>query len=100
MKLHFRTYGAGAPLMILHGMVGSSDNWHSISTKLGASHKVFAVDLRNHGQSPHSDEINYAVMAEDLRELISDQCVDRISIIGHSLGGKVAMQFALSWPEQ
>jgi len=100
MKLHFRAYGAGPPVMILHGLFGSSDNWHSISTKLGAQYKVFAVDLRNHGQSPRSDEISYGAMAADLGELINDQSVDRISIIGHSLGGKVAMQFALSWPEQ
>jgi esterase len=100
MRLHFRTYGAGEPVVIVHGLFGSLDNWHSINTKLGASHKVFAVDLRNHGQSPHSNEMSYASMAQDLRELMHEQRLDRISIMGHSLGGKVAMQFALSWPQQ
>lgn len=100
MKLHSRAYGdGGPPLVILHGLFGSSDNWHPISTKLGAKHKVFALDLRNHGHSPHSEEVNYEAMAADVREFLTDQGLERVSLIGHSLGGKVAMQFTLTWPE-
>jgi esterase len=100
MKLHFEVYGAGQPLFILHGLFGSLENWHSISTKLSETFRVYAVDLRNHGRSPHSPEMNYSVMAGDLKELIQGEALDRVSLMGHSLGGKVAMQFSLSFPDR
>jgi esterase len=104
MQLAFQQYGSGRPLLILHGLFGSSDNWQTISRALGERFHVFAVDLRNHGRSPHSAEMSYPLMAEDLRELILRRLAvqvqhPRICILGHSMGGKVAMQFALAFPD-
>jgi len=100
MKLHSKVLGSGRPVLILHGLFGSLDNWHSIGARLAESFRVYGVDLRNHGRSPHSPEMNYPLMAEDLRELISAGNLEKVSLIGHSMGGKVAMQFALSFQEQ
>ena len=100
MHLHFQSYGAGAPLIILHGLFGSLDNWHSISRRLGEHFQVLAVDQRNHGQSPHSAEMNYRVMAEDVSELMRAQHVEHAHVLGHSMGGKTAMQLALHSPEK
>jgi pimeloyl-ACP methyl ester carboxylesterase len=98
MRLHFRSYGHGEPLIILHGLFGSLENWHSISLKLSAHFQVFAVDQRNHGQSPHSPEMNYELMAGDLEEFITTHRLPPISLMGHSMGGKTAMQFAMLYP--
>jgi esterase len=100
MNLHFETVGDGPPLIILHGLLGSADNWRAMSRRLGAHYRVFAVDLRNHGRSPHSDVFDYDVMVADLREFIAQQALGRIMLLGHSMGGKVAMQFALDYPER
>ena len=100
MQLHFREYGDGPPLIILHGLFGSLDNWHPLSEQFAAHFHVYAIDLRNHGQSPHSDEMSYASMAEDLREFLDLRTLSSAIILGHSMGGKAAMQFALSYPEQ
>ena len=99
MKLNFRTVGQGIPLVILHGLFGSSDNWLSVAKKLENQYKVFLPDQRNHGGSPHSDEWNYRAMAEDLKEFMEDQQLERATIMGHSMGGKVAMYFAKMHPE-
>ncbi len=99
MQLNFHTYGTGFPIIILHGLFGSLDNWQTISRRLSEYFQVFAVDLRNHGRSPHSDVFNYKVMAEDLRELMQAQSLTRVHLLGHSMGGKTAMEFALSHPE-
>ncbi|HET7625440.1 MAG TPA: alpha/beta fold hydrolase [Verrucomicrobiae bacterium] len=98
MRLHFREYGRGEPLVILHGLFGSLDNWHFISTRLSEQFRVFALDLRNHGHSPHDDAMNYSAMSEDLLEFLREHSLPEANIMGHSLGGKVAMQFALSNP--
>ena len=95
MNLHCETVGEGPPLIILHGLLGCADNWRAMSRRLGALYRVFAVDLRNHGRSPHSDVFDYPAMAADLREFIAHQALGRIMLLGHSMGGKVAMQFAL-----
>src|SRR5437899_1940421 len=100
MQLNFQSYGTGLPIIILHGLFGSLDNWQPISRKLGESFHVFAVDQRNHGRSPHSDIFNYQVMAEDLREFMQAHNISRAHLLGHSMGGKTAMQFALVHPEQ
>jgi esterase len=100
MQLHFKTYGTGAPLIILHGLFGSLDNWHSITRRLGEHFQVLAVDQRNHGQSPHSAEMNYAAMAEDVIELMRAQHLEHANVMGHSMGGKTAMQLALHRPEK
>lgn len=98
MRLHFQTVGHGPALIILHGLFGSSDNWIPIARKLSDAFKVIAVDQRNHGRSPHSAEMNYPLMADDLAGLMEDHGLERAHILGHSMGGKTAMQFALSHP--
>lgn len=99
MKLFFRHFGDGPPLIILHGLFGLSDNWVTHGKRLAENFSVFLPDLRNHGQSPHSPTFNYHAMADDLHEFILDHQIDNPVIIGHSMGGKVAMQFALEYPD-
>jgi len=99
MKLHYETRGDGPPVLILHGLFGSHQNWLPVARELSGTFRVLTVDLRNHGQSPHHDESSYAVMAEDVARLIDDLDLGKVSLLGHSLGGKVAMQVALSHPE-
>ena len=94
MKLQFRKLGSGQPLVILHGLFGSSDNWQSLAKEWAESFEVYLVDLRNHGHSPHSEEMNYKVMAEDVEELFEDENIKDAILLGHSMGGKTAMQFA------
>ncbi len=101
MRLHFRSFGTtGDPLILLHGLFGSLENWHSVSLKLSEQFRVLAVDQRNHGHSPHSPEMNYSLMAQDLAELMEDQRLERAHVLGHSMGAKTAMQFALLHPEK
>jgi esterase len=100
MQLNFQRHGEGFPLIILHGLFGSLDNWQNIARNLGQSFQVFTVDLRNHGHSPHHDDFNYAIMIEDLREFMATQQLPRAHVMGHSMGGKTAMHFALRHPEQ
>jgi len=101
MKLFFRKYGEAAPpLIIVHGLYGSSDNWVSIARDLADRFEVFVVDQRNHGQSPHSPQHDYPSMREDLRELMDDQGIKKAVLIGHSMGGKTVMSFAEAWPER
>lgn len=96
MKLYFRKYGTGQPLIILHGLFGQSDNWNSLAKQFGDSgFEVYTVDQRNHGLSPHSEEWNYKVMSEDLYELIQQNNLKNVILLGHSMGGKTAMQYAL-----
>ncbi len=94
MKLYFRTLGSGAPIVIMHGVFGTSDNWITVSKELAKTNHVYLLDLRNHGQSPHSDLFNYAEMAKDLDEFLTDNHLQKPIIIGHSMGGKVAMRYA------
>lgn len=100
MRLHFREQGRGSPLVILHGLFGSLENWAFISQQLSEILQVFSVDQRNHGQSPHSPEMNYSLMAEDVGEFVEERGLLKTSLLGHSMGGKVAMQFALRYPDQ
>jgi pimeloyl-ACP methyl ester carboxylesterase len=99
MKLFSQTYGTGSPLIILHGLFGSLDNWHTLSRRFGEHYQVFALDQRNHGRSPHSDVLTYDAMKEDLREFYTDQGLSRAFLLGHSMGGKTAMEFALAYPD-
>ncbi len=98
MKLFFRELGKGQPIVIMHGIFGSSDNWLTQARILSAHYHVFSLDLRNHGQSPHEDAFNYPVMVSDLVEFIDDHGLRDPIVIGHSMGGKVAMNFALAHP--
>jgi esterase len=100
VRLHFREYGKGDPLVILHGLCGSLDNWHTVSRRLAARFHVLAVDQRNHGQSPHHEEMGYARMAEDLSEFFGEQSIAKAPVMGHSMGGKTAMQFAFDFPDK
>jgi pimeloyl-ACP methyl ester carboxylesterase len=100
MKLYARTVGTtGTPIIILHGIFGSSDNWLGIAKAFADTNRVFLLDQRNHGQSPWSDEFDYQVMAADLLEFIEDHDLPNPIIIGHSMGGKTVMQFGLNYPE-
>lgn len=99
MQLHYRVYGAGEPLIVLHGLFGSHENWQTFSRSIGEQFKVFAVDQRNHGDSPRSFEMNYPAMAEDLREFLEAQGLDQANMLGHSMGGKTVMRFALDYPQ-
>lgn len=100
MQLNFKKFGIGEPIIILHGLFGSLDNWLTIAKNLGDNFEVFIVDARNHGQSPHSDKFNYEVMANDLYEFILQNNIVNPIILGHSMGGKTAMQFAMNYPNQ
>jgi len=98
MKLHYQITGAGEPLIIVHGLFGSSDNWRSLAKTLSLSAQVITVDLRNHGRSPHDDMLNYDLMADDLAELLTELKVTKANFIGHSIGGKVVMAFSQRYP--
>ena len=100
MKLYFRTYGHGIPLIILHGVFGSSDNWQTLGKEFSKQYKVYLVDQRNHGNSPHSDKFDYNVMRDDVLELMYNEKIDQAHILGHSMGGKVSMCFATHYPER
>lgn len=91
MTLNYRIIGQGPALIILHGLLGSLDNWMSMAKYLAVNSTVFLVDLRNHGQSFHDHQFNYEVMVTDLGDLLNDLSVTDYSILGHSMGGKVAM---------
>jgi pimeloyl-ACP methyl ester carboxylesterase len=99
LKLFYRKFGDGKPLLILHGLFGASDNWVTIGKRLAEKYEVIIPDLRNHGQSPHSDEWQYDAMAEDVFDLTAHLGLKKISLIGHSMGGKVGMTLASKYPE-
>lgn len=100
MQLHYQTTGEGQPLVLIHGLFGSADNWGSIARHFAQHFQVISIDLRNHGRSPHSETQTYADMADDLLELCDALDLEQIYLLGHSLGGKVAMQFATQYPER
>lgn len=99
MKLFFRQTGDSGPaIVILHGIFGSSDNWLTISKTIAArGYRVFALDQRNHGQSSRADDQSYVGMADDLREFLLDQGLDAPILVGHSMGGKTVMQYAMDY---
>jgi pimeloyl-ACP methyl ester carboxylesterase len=99
MKLFFRELGEGKPMIILHGLFGSSDNWLTQAKLFAPHYKVLSLDLVNHGQSPHSDAFDYPSMVNDLREFIDDHEIREPVIVGHSMGGKAAMNLALAHPD-
>ncbi len=100
MNLFYRKQGQGKPLFILHGLFGSSDNWQSIGKKFAENYEVYLIDQRNHGQSFHSDFWTYEWMSKDILDLMELCSLKKITLIGHSMGGKAAMHFALSYPER
>ncbi|WP_117881883.1 alpha/beta fold hydrolase [Aureibaculum luteum] len=98
--LYSKIQGQGAPLIILHGLLGMSDNWKTLANKFAENYEVHLIDQRNHGRSFHSDNFNYEVMVEDLSSYIEYHKLSRVNLIGHSMGGKVAMLFAVTYPEK
>ena len=101
MRLFYRKYGeSGPPLIILHGLYGSGDNWVTIARELSGHFEVYVVDQRNHGQSPHSSVHDYPSMRDDLKHFMDAEGIDQAVLIGHSMGGKTIMFFAAEWPER
>ncbi len=100
MKLNFRKYGEGPPLIILHGLYGSSDNWISIARELAENFEVFVPDLRNHGNSPHINEHNYRLLKNDIHDFMEQHALKSATLLGHSMGGKAAMFFAAEFPDR
>lgn len=100
MNLNFKTYGEGFPFVVLHGLFGSLDNWNSIARYFSKDFKVFTIDLRNHGRSPHTEVFSYEIMINDLYEFFEQNSIEKAHVLGHSMGGKVAMKFAMQFPER
>ena len=99
MELFYRKYGEGRPIVILHGLLGISDNWVAFSRTLSMEgYQVFIPDQRNHGQSPHHPVLNYYALTDDLAEFIETHHLVKPVILGHSMGGKVAMRYTLEHP--
>ena len=96
--LYHKIIGEGPPLIILHGLLGMSDNWMTLGKKLAVNRQVILVDQRNHGRSFHDDEMNYDVMSDDVYGILSQYNLDQVDILGHSMGGKTAMRFAQRYP--
>ena len=99
MKLFSRIIGEGSPLLIVHGLFGMSDNWQSLGKKFANFYEVHLIDQRNHGRSPHSKVFNYKILADDLVKYIKDYKLKNVLLMGHSLGGKTAMEFAVRYPD-
>ena len=100
MRLHHRHYGNGKALIILHGLFGLSDNWVSFAKRIAElGYEVSIPDQRNHGRSMHSETFNYLALTDDLMEFIDEHNIEDPILLGHSMGGKVAMRFALENPE-
>ena len=100
MELYYRKLGNGPPLIILHGLFGMSDNWLSIASRIAERHTVYIPDQRNHGRSPNNDRFNYQVLVDDLMQFMNLHSLNSVRLIGHSMGGKVAMQAAIKYPEK
>lgn len=99
MELNYKREGSGTPLLIVHGLFGSLDNWQTLGKKFAENFDTILVDQRNHGHSPHSDAFDYDLMAGDLIELIEDLEQKEVDIIGHSMGGKATMRMAQLRPD-
>ncbi len=100
MKLFYRTVGQGPPIVILHGLFGSCDNWLTMSKLIAEQgHAVYAIDQRNHGRSPRSQVFDYEAMATDLHEFIEEHNLEKPILVGHSMGGKTVMNYAVRFPD-
>ncbi|MDP5104958.1 MAG: alpha/beta fold hydrolase, partial [Polaribacter sp.] len=97
--VHSIIQGEGFPLLILHGYFGSSDNWKTLANQFAEDFQVHAIDQRNHGRSFHEDEFNYEVLVADLYNYIQHHQLEKVYLIGHSMGGKTAMLFAVTYPD-
>jgi len=99
MKLHYKKVGQGKPFIILHGLFGSSDNWQTLSKKIAEYYTVLSVDMPNHGHSPWNQDFSIRSMTNDIKELFDDLELNDAILLGHSMGGKVAMTFAQDYPK-
>lgn len=99
MVLNYKVLGEGQPLVILHGFLGSLDNWQSLAKDFSTDYKVFLIDLRNHGKSEHTSKHSYALMSEDLHKFFKEQNITNTIVVGHSMGGKTAMFLASHYPQ-
>jgi len=97
--LNFKEFGEGEPVIILHGLFGMLDNWQSFAKKLAQDYRVILVDQRDHGKSEHTEAFNYKLLAQDLHDFCDENGIYGCSVIGHSMGGKTAMQFAVDFPD-
>ena len=100
MELFYRKEGTGSPLVVVHGLYGSSDNWVNIGKRLAEKHTVYMVDQRNHGRSPFSGSHTFNDMRDDLVEFFEKHNIEKATLLGHSMGGKAAMWFAADYPEK
>jgi pimeloyl-ACP methyl ester carboxylesterase len=99
IQLNFKSFGEGRPIIFLHGLFGMLDNWQTFGKKMADNdYKVYLIDQRDHGKSPTTEAFNYKLLAADLKDFIVDQGLDSAIIVGHSMGGKTAMQFVAGWP--
>jgi esterase len=99
LELNYRVLGKGKPVIILHGVFGTADNWQTFGKKLAESYQVYLVDLRNHGLSPHSNTFDYPSMAKDIQQFCARHSIQKPVLLGHSMGGKVAMYCCVMYPE-
>ncbi|RAJ96470.1 alpha/beta fold hydrolase [Aliidiomarina maris] len=100
MQLNYERQGEGAPVILIHGLFGDLDNLKSISRSLSDDYTVINLDVRNHGQSPHSDSMTYDEMAADVIAVADAEGLDEFHLLGHSMGGKIAMEIALRHPSR
>lgn len=96
VELAVETFGSGRAVVIAHGLFGSKRNWRGVAQRLGKDYRVVTVDLRNHGESPHAYEMDYTAMAADIGKLLERLDLEDVDLIGHSMGGKAAMTYALT----
>lgn len=99
MELNHKTFGQGPPLLILHGLFGTLDNWQTLGKQWAEHYTVVLIDQRNHGRSPHLEAHSYPLMAEDLKAFMEANWMYEATLLGHSMGGKTVMQFATRYPE-
>ena len=97
MKLNYKEYGKGEPLIVIHGLLGMLDNWSSHARKWSEHYRVITIDARNHGRSGHDEVMDYEVMKEDLKELLDSLDINDAFLLGHSMGGKIVMKFAQNY---
>ena len=100
MKLNYDQVGMGPNLIILHGLFGSASNFRTLARQFSEFYTVYCLDLRNHGASPHDDDVSLKAMASDIIEFMDDHDIESTTLMGHSLGGKVAMQVAFTSPHR
>jgi len=98
IKLYSKSVGQGPPLLILHGLFGSSDNWQTFAKLISDRYRVITLDIRNHGLSPHTDDFSYELISSDILQFVEEEKLDSFFLMGHSMGGKAVAHFALHNP--